>query len=119
MVREKRVARVSATHPLVGTWEEEPKSGRRTTVIFTVSVKRGKFVVSGKDGEDGTTLKISQVKWNGESLRFTSFYPPGQHWAKNVLSLRSQEKMKFEVSGTYRDGEPFCVSEVWRKRRGS
>ena len=48
---------------------------------------------------------------------FKSFYPPGQHWAKNVLSLPSKTKMHFEVSGIYVDGEPFCIFEVWRKRR--
>ena len=111
------VAKVYSDHPFVGTWEEDPTTDTRTTVIYTVSVQQGRFRVAGRDGEDGNVLKISQVKWDGDSLRFTSFYPPGHHKAQHVLRLRSNGKMSHEVSGTYLDGEAFSELEVWTHKR--
>lgn len=85
-------------------------------MTYTVFVKRGKVGVSGRDEVDGTALEISQIKWNGDSLQFTSFYPPGQHEAKHVLRLLTKSKMSHEVSCTYADGEAFSDSELWVKR---
>jgi hypothetical protein len=110
--------RVFSNHPLVGTWEEEPASGgTTTTVAYTVFVKRGKFGVSAIDGEDGTVLRISQTKWDGEALYFTSLYPRSNHRARHVLRALSKGKMSHDISCTYSDGEFFSGREVWRKRR--
>jgi hypothetical protein len=85
--------RVGSDHPLVGTWEEEPNSaGTTTTVVYTVFVKQGKFGVSAIDGEDGTVLRISQTKWDGKALHFTSLYPPSNHRARHVLKALSKKK---------------------------
>ena len=102
----------------MGTWEEEPNSaGTTTTVVYTVFVKQGKFGVSARDGEDGTVLRVSQTKWDGESLHFTSLYPPSNHKAKHALRALSKRKMSHEISCTYADGEFFSGREVWTKRR--
>ena len=69
------------------------------------------------DSEDGTELKISQVKWDGSALRFTSFYPPGEHTATNVMRYRSKEKLNLRCSGTYADGEEFSLLEVWSRSK--
>src|SRR5262245_6896088 len=93
----KRVARVSANHPMVGVWEQEPDKGARTTVVYTVSVKQGKFAVSGKDGDSGTVMKISKVSWNGSSLSFTSFYRRNRHTANVVFKIQGKRKLGCEV----------------------
>jgi hypothetical protein len=107
------IVKVSSTHPLVGTWEEQPNIGGTTTVVYKVSVKQGSFVVTAWDSEDATALKISRVRWDGDALRFTSFYPPGEHTANHVLRHRSKGERNFRVSGTYTDGESFSMLEVW------
>ena len=112
----KKVATVPTNHPMVGIWEEEPGKGAKTTVLYTVSVKHGKFAVSGKDGDGGTAIKISKVGWDGSSLSFTSSYERNQHTANVVFKIRGKRKLRCEVSGTYFDGEPFHVVEVWTKR---
>jgi hypothetical protein len=117
-MKKMAAAKVPLAHPFVGTWEqEEPDSGQRTTISYTVEVKEGKFAVSGRDEANGTALKISQVRWGGDSLQFNSFYAPGEHRAKHALKLRSKRKMSHKVSGTYFDGETFSALEVWIKRR--
>ena len=114
---ERRTARstsnVSNLHPFLGTWEEEPNIGGTTTVVYKVSVKGGRFAVTAWDSEDGTELKISQVKWNNDALRFTSIYPPGKHTANHVMRPRPKGKLNHTVSGIYADGEAFSVPEVW------
>ncbi len=110
--------RGGSNHPLVGTWEEETNSsGTTTTVLYTVFVKQGKFGVSAIDEEDGTVLRISQTKWDGKALHFTSLYPPSNHRARHVLGALSKGKMSHDISCTYVDGEFFSGREVWTKRR--
>lgn len=110
--------KVDSTHPLVGTWEEEPNSPGTTTVLYTVFVKRGKFEVSARDREDGTELKISRVRWDGKALHFKSFYPPNTHTANHALRALSNSKLSHFISGTYADGESFSDREIWRKWHG-
>ena len=115
----KKVARVSANNPMVGTWEQERSSRKRTTVVYTISIKQGKFVVSANDDAWGVRFKISRVKWDGSSLSFTSFYPRSQHTANVVFRVRSKRKLNCNVSGTYFDGELFSSMQVWTRKRGS
>jgi hypothetical protein len=87
-----------------------------SSVVYTIFVERGKFLVQGKDEEDGTLLKISRIRWDGESLHFITVFPPTRHKAKHVLSALSMRKMSQHVSCTYADGEVFSNEEIWRKR---
>jgi hypothetical protein len=109
-------ARLSSRHPLVGTWEQAPSAGATTTVVYTISVNQGQFRVNGKDGENGIALEISLTKWDGHSLRFTSYFPPTKHKAKHVLTVLSEGRMSHKISGTYWDGERFSDREIWRRR---
>jgi len=94
------IAKVSSTHPLVGTWEEQPNIGGTASVVYKVSVKQGSFVVTAWDSEDATALKVSRVGWEGNALRFTSFYPPGEHTTNHVLPHRSKGQLNLRVSGS-------------------
>jgi hypothetical protein len=115
----KKAARIPADHPMVGVWEEDPGKRARTTVVYTISVKHGAFAVRGKDGDGGTAVKISNVRWDGSSLSFTSFYPRNQHTANVVFRFRARQKLRCEVSSTYFDAEPFHKVEVWTRKRSS
>jgi len=112
----KNAARVPANHPMVGVWEEKPGKGARTTVVYTITVKHGNFVVRGQD-RDGTAMKISNVGWDGSTLNFKSFYRRNEHTANVVFTVQSKRKLRCEVSGIYFDGEPFNVVEVWTPKR--
>ena len=111
-------ARPNSNHPLAGTWVQEPNPSGTTSVVYTISVKRGKFLVSAKDEEYRTDLKISSVRWDGESLRFTSVFPPTKHKAKHALKLLSRRRTSYEVSCTYADGHFFSDLEFWKRRFG-
>ena len=112
----RRGARVNSNNALVGTWEQEPNPGGTTTVAYTILVEQGKFVVSGKDEEDGVSLDVSRIKWDGKSLGFTTVFPPTGHKSKHVVRALPKGKMSHHVSCVYADGEAFFDDETWRRR---
>jgi hypothetical protein len=83
---------------------------------FTVSAKKGKFFVTGKDREDDVAFRISGTQWDGEALRFASFYPPTKHKARNVLRVLPRGRMSWDITTTF-DDDPCSEREVWRKVR--
>ena len=86
-------------------------------MVFEVSVKHGRFAVTAWDSEDGKELKISRLRYDGNALRFTSFYPPGEHTAIHAMRYRSKGKLNLTCSGTYADGEEFSLLEIWIKSK--
>lgn len=93
---------VRYNHPLVGTWQEVENPISETSVI------NGHFVVSGIDEGDGTKLKISDTRWDGASLYFTSVYPPTRHRAQHELRVLKPGLINHYVTST--------DLEIWRKR---
>jgi hypothetical protein len=98
-------------------WEQEPNPRLTTSVVYTIFVERARFVVQGKDEEDGEPLEVSRIRWDGESLHFTTVFRPTRHKSSHVLTALSKRKMSQHVSSTYADGEAFSGEEIWRKRR--
>ena len=114
-----RTAGVNSHHPLVGTWEQAPNPGGGTTsVVYTIFVERDGFLIQGKDEEHEAPLAISRIRWDGETLHFTTVFPFTKHTAKHVLKAVSNGRMSHHLSCTYSDGEVFSDVEIWRKRRG-
>ena len=114
----KKHAYTKSDHPLAGIWEQEDNPFHTTTVIYEVGVRKGCFVVRGRDEEDGTALRISRVTWNGRQLSFSSVFPPTNHKATHILRLIGRTKARHEVSYSDEDGT-FVDEEVWRKRQPS
>ena len=100
---------VRYNHPLVGTWQEVENSVSVTSVVYNVAVVDGKFVVSGVDEENGNKLKISAVRWDGASLRFTSVYPTTGYSAKHVIEALRPGLVNHWITST--------AYEIWRKRQ--
>ncbi|MGA2966868.1 MAG: hypothetical protein ABSD64_11705 [Terriglobales bacterium] len=96
-------------HPLVGTWQEVENPISETSVIYMIAVVDGRFVVNGIDEGDGTKLKISNVRWDGAALYFTSVYPRTGHRVKHVLRPFKPGLVNHDVTST--------DHEVWRKRQ--
>ena len=99
---------VRYNHPLVGTWKEVENPISETSVIYKVAVVNGHFVVSGIDEGDGTKFKISDTRWDGVSLYFTSMYPPTGHRVQHELRAFKRGLVKHYVTST--------DLEFWRKR---
>jgi hypothetical protein len=114
----KQSRRVSSSNALVGTWKQEPNPGGTTSVVYTIFVEQGKFVVKGKDEEDGTPLEVSRVRWDGKSLHFSTVFAPTRHKSGHLVKALSKGKMSHRVSGIYADGEAFSDDEIWRKMPG-
>jgi hypothetical protein len=74
---------------LVGTWEELSKES--TTVTYRIA-KEKNFVVSGWDTCDEEELQITHVRWNGTSLRFTSYCPSTRWRVKHIFTVTERGK---------------------------
>jgi hypothetical protein len=107
---------VQSARPLVGVWEQKANPFDTTTVVYTIAVRNGLLSVSGVDEKDGTVLKISRMKWDGEQLCFSSFFPPTSHRARHVLRLIGRKEARHRVSYSDEEGK-FLAEEVWKKRR--
>jgi hypothetical protein len=111
----KKAPHVPSTHPFIGTWVQTENPFHRTTVVFTVTVKAGHFLVRGVEEEDHTTFKISRVKWDGECLRFVSLFPPTNHKAEHVFRLIGRGRINHNVTYTDEEGT-YTDDERWEKR---
>jgi hypothetical protein len=99
---------VRYNHPLVGTWQEVENPISETSVIYRIAVADGHFVVSGIDEDDGTELKISDTRWDGAALYFTSVYPRTGHRVQHELRPFKRGLVNHNVTST--------DLEIWRKR---
>jgi len=87
--------RVTPKHPLVGSWET--KEGY-SSAIFTISVKNGKFVVTGVDERDGEVFEISGVSWDGKLLQFTSLMPSTRYRTRHVFHMPKARRLTDELT---------------------
>jgi hypothetical protein len=99
---ETSAVRLRSSHPLVGTWEQVDNLFHKTSVVYTISIVDGDFVVS-----DGKLLKVSKIKWDGKTLHFITFFPPTRHSARHVMALVARGRANHQVDGD---------REVWKKR---
>jgi hypothetical protein len=94
---------VSSDHPLVGTWITDEED---SNAAFTISAKSGEFCVSGFCRSDGEKFEITQVEWDGETLRFVARMPSTDTSMKNAFRLRPDGKADLELT----------IYEVWKKK---
>jgi hypothetical protein len=105
---EKFQMLVRYNHPMVGVWQEVENPISETSVVYEIAVVGGQFAVSGIDEGDGTNLTISNVKWDGSALYFTSVYPSTGHCAEHELRAFKPGLVNHYVTST--------SLELWRKR---
>ncbi|HLM79540.1 MAG TPA: hypothetical protein VK302_02815 [Terriglobales bacterium] len=105
---EKFQMLVRYNHPMAGTWQEVENPISETSVVYEIAVAGGQFAVSGIDEGDGTKLTISNVKWDGSALYFTSVYPRTGHCVEHELRAFKPGLVKHYVTSTN--------LELWRKR---
>jgi len=99
---------VHYNHPLIGTWQEVENSVDVSSVIYKIAAVDGRFVVTGIDEHDGAKLKISEVRWDGKELQFTSIYP--------LTGYRTEHLLRPRRPGLINHWVTYTQLEVWRKR---
>jgi hypothetical protein len=105
---------VNSRHPLVGKWIEVDDHFGPTPVAFTIAADAEGCRVSGADLDDGTILRITRTSWDGEALRFTSYYPPTKHSARNELRLATPRRAKMRVRYSDECGK-HEIHENWKR----
>jgi hypothetical protein len=89
-------------HALIGKWVTEEEDSRAT---FTVALSGGQFVVTGEDEFDEEPFEITDVSWDGYTLRFCTRMPSTNHRAKHAFHLRPDGMVDHELT----------LFEVWKK----
>jgi hypothetical protein len=106
--------RTDSTFGLVGKWTEEENSVPVTPVIYTITMKGGHVHVTGIDASDGTRLRVSNIRWNGVTLSFKTFYPPTGHRAEHGFEVVGKRRARHVVSYSD-DAGRYCAEENWKK----
>jgi hypothetical protein len=99
--------RLRPSHPFVGIWEVVDSPIHKTSVVYGIKTVSGDLVVSGWDEADGEPLKVSGVKWDGETLHFITLFPPTRHKARHVMRLVGRGRATHDVDSFH---------EIWKKR---
>ena len=89
-------------HPLVGTWITDDED---SDAAFVIKVVKGRFVVSGFCRSDGEKFKITETRWENESLSFNALMPSTQQRSRNAFRVRPDGKADLELT----------IWEVWKK----
>ena len=94
------------SHSLLGTWVDPYRED--ATVEYTVRRTPTGFSVSAVDTYDGEKIKITDVFWTGQELRFESFVPSTKWRLRHVFRVVSDSEIEHE----------YTKREVW-KRKGT
>jgi len=95
-----------SAHPLVGIWEcSDPEwANARFTVRATVVG----FAVEGIDTSDGERFTISDVVWDGTTLRFDSRMESTGHEVEHEFTIIDRDRVRHRYS----------IVEVWVRDGG-
>lgn len=80
----KKVRSLLSAHPLVGTWVDTDLDG--STTEWTVRASTSGFAVTGIDANDGEPFEVTDVTWDGSSLRFISVMPSTGHRVSHSMT---------------------------------
>lgn len=97
------VIKLESNNPLVGTWQASEED---SSAVFVISMQGRDLCVTGYDKSDGEAFVISNVNWDGKTLRFESVMPSTGYYAKHSLRmLPGSGQMEHELT----------VVETWKK----
>jgi hypothetical protein len=97
------VIRLTSGNLLAGRWMDADENG--TPVQFTFRPTGRTFDVAGIDTSDGERLVISDVRWDGRILSFTSLVPSTSH----VVTY------EFEVTAPSEVAVRYTLTERWTR----
>jgi len=93
---EAGVIALNVRHPLVGTWRDPDGDG--STVRFAVRAAGSTFDVRVVDKLDGEEIEVSNVKWDGEVLRFSTFVRSSGRQADYEMQSTSPSEVSLRLS---------------------
>lgn len=84
----------------VGVWRGEEDEAR---VQFTVRRKGTSFSVEAEDWVDGERLTVSDIQWDGKSLRFVTLTPSTGRACRNTMIVvePSVVEISYEIQDRY------------------
>ena len=105
---------VRSKHPLCGVWvaSNPDETNDYFEAEYRISVEKGKFHVAGIDRMDDEQFVISNIKWKGDCLTFSTLMPSTGR--RGIMKMRIISRNEIELKFT------FTVTEIWRrKKKGS
>ncbi|MDF7802205.1 hypothetical protein P4C99_22230 [Pontiellaceae bacterium B1224] len=90
-------------HRFVGTWIDDAED---TDVIFQIEFIEDEFKISGNCISDGEQFEVTNISFDGTSLKFETLMPSTNYKTKNKLTVREDGKTDLELS----------IFEVWKKK---
>lgn len=100
-----KIIPIMAKHPLVGVWRP---ADPEMFAEYTITAGADRLRVVAVDRHDGEEFEISNVSWDGETLRFTSRMP----------STRWELRNEFRAAGPGELDHRFTRRELLRKAGG-
>ncbi len=101
----------AADSPSQGSISSSDLSGKwkldTSTAVFEIAYLDGAIQMSGEDSQDGEKFIISNITWDGHTLK-ADFLMPSTNWRTHAELLQIAPDLLY---GKYADGSP----EVWRK----
>lgn len=82
---------VKASNWLVGAWESPDED---ESLVITVRAVEAAFKVGAVDRDDGETLLVSDIRWDGHSLRFMSLMPSINRHRQHELRALSESEVE-------------------------
>ncbi len=79
---------------IAGTWYSPS-----TTMQFTVSIQKNVVHIHAWDNNDGEVFEISDVSWDGTTLKATFLMPSTQHRTTALITKVSEDELSDKYSG--------------------
>ncbi len=98
-----KIIRLVAQHPLVGTWMSASDYEFGGGVRFIIAAAGTQFDVQGQDTNDGELLEVSNVRWDGQTLRFDSLVPSNGHRVAYEFECIAPDEVRVR----------YTISEAW------
>jgi hypothetical protein len=95
-----KVLRLHADHPLIGTWIV---AGDVSSIEFQIRAARQGFEVLASDSDDGEEFVVSDVRWDGRSLRFELLVPSNGTRAEHCFRARPDGSIEDSFTARYID----------------
>lgn len=94
---------------LTGTWKPEG-----SVAVYEIVMTVGRIEMSGHSSYSGKRLQLSDVSWDGEVLRFTSYMASTEIKVMHENRIKDSETMVSQIVEN-KTGQPRSHTVVWTK----
>lgn len=99
----------SAEEILTGTWQPEG-----SVAVYKIVVTDGEIQMSGHSEYSGKRLQLSDVSWDGDVLRFTSYMASTDTKVLHENRIKDSETMISQIVEN-KTGQPRSHTRIWKK----